>query len=28
VMREHGDHLPGVGIQGWVVAVVKDPTSS
>ena len=28
VMREHGEHLPGAGIQGWVVAVVKNPTSS
>ena len=28
VMREHGEHLPGAGIQGWVIAVVKDPTSS
>tara|TARA_B100000586_G_scaffold116046_1_gene83619 strand:- start:94 stop:726 length:633 start_codon:yes stop_codon:yes gene_type:complete len=28
VMREHGEHLPGAGIQGWVVAVVKSPTSS
>jgi len=28
VMREHAEHLPGAGIQGWVVAVVKNPTSS
>ena len=28
VMREHGEHLPGAGIQGWVVAVVKNTTSS
>ena len=27
-IREHGEHLPGVGIQGWVVAVLKNATSS
>jgi alpha-glucosidase (family GH31 glycosyl hydrolase) len=21
--REHGDHLPGAGIEGWVVVLVK-----
>jgi hypothetical protein len=21
--REHGDHLPGAGIEGWVVVLVR-----
>jgi len=23
VSREHGDHLPGAGIDGWVVVLVR-----